>query len=67
MRSQIACLRGHKVAFVRLFSQVHFWKERPIGFWQVQKAGQSRHLFLIDIFQTKNTAIFQKKNLTSIT
>ena len=26
---------------------LHYWLRRPVGFWQVQKVSQSRHLFLI--------------------
>ena len=33
---------------IDMHKPLHYRLRRPIGFWKVQKVGQSRHLFLID-------------------
>ena len=60
---------------LRILSQlVHYWLSRLIGSWQVQKVGQSRHLFLIHwthrkrncaLCETVRTQILQPTNFAN--
>ena len=45
-------------ALIYPLSSLHYWLRRPIGFWQVQKVGQSRHFLIHETNKTRYSALF---------